>query len=109
MTDRHEITEAMIAAASHILRTAGPLASQINHADVRRVLSAALGKMSTTDHGATFPLWVRTGIGTSRARFLSTTDRRCYYRVETEDGRLLIVHSNDIEPSKGAAASMNRL
>ncbi|NML61804.1 hypothetical protein HHL21_12075 [Massilia sp. RP-1-19] len=92
MSIRTDITEAMIEAAMN----AGPL----THEFARRVLSAGLSKMANTERGAPFPLWVSTSIDTKRARFLGVTERRCYYRIETECGQRLTVHGNDIQPSQ---------
>ena len=94
MSTRTDISQAMIAAAM----SAGPL----SHEDARRVLSAALSKMATEERGAPFPLWVSTAIAVKRARFIGPTERRCYYRVQTEDLKDLVVHGNDIQPGHGS-------
>jgi hypothetical protein len=101
MTDRAEVTEAMIAAAIEMGKRNGALAPNARHADVSRLLSAAIGEMSTRDRGPAYPLWVKTGIGTKKARFVGVHEQRAYYRVETEDGKPLVVHANDIEPGRG--------
>lgn len=88
-----DITEAMIEAA----KRAGPL----SHEDARRVLSAGLSKMVSTERGAPFPLWVSTAIEVKRARFIGPTERRGYFRIQTEDLKDLIVHANDIQGAKG--------
>lgn len=94
MIDRTDITEAMVTAAMK----AAPL--PLTHEDTRRILSAGLSKLNIGERGAPFPLWVSTSIDKKRARFLGPTERRCYYRVQTEDGKDLIVHGNDIQPSQ---------
>ena len=95
MIDRTDITEAMTDAAMK----ASPL--PITREDARRILSAGLAKMATGERGAPYPLWVATSIELRRARFVGATEQRCWYRVQTEDGKDLIVHANDIQPNKG--------
>ena len=86
----------MIAAA---IAAAAPL--RITHEDARRILFAGLSKLSAGERVAPFPLRVSTSIEIKRARFVAVTERRCYYRVQTEDGKELTVHGNDIQPSRG--------
>lgn len=57
--------------------------------------------MTQGERGAPYPLWVTTSIEMRRARFIGATERRCYYRVQTDDGKELIVHANDIQANKG--------
>jgi hypothetical protein len=95
MIDRTDITEAMLTAAIKV----APF--PLTHDDARRILSAGLSKLVIGERGAPFPLWVSTSIDTKRARFLGPTERRCYYRVQTEDGKELNVHGNDIQPNQG--------
>lgn len=92
---RTEITEAMTEAAMRAATV--PMTRE----DARRILSAGLSKMMTGERGAPYPLWVSTSIEIRRARFLGATERRCYYRIQTEDGKDFIVHGNDIQPTKG--------
>lgn len=96
MIDRTEISEAMIEAA---MRAAAPF--PLTHDDARRILSAGLSKLNIGERSAPYPLWVSTSIDMKRARFLGVTERRCYYRVQSEDGKELVVHSNEIEPGQG--------
>lgn len=104
MSDRIEVTEAMIAAAMATGKNSGALTQDARQADVRRLLSAALNAMVTSQRGARYDLWVCTGIEKKRARFVSVTERRGYYRVETEEGKALTVCYNDIQPNAGIAA-----
>jgi hypothetical protein len=94
MIDRTDISEAMIAAAMK----AAP--AQLTREEVRRILSVGLAKMVIGERGAAYPLWVSTSIEVKRARFIGTTERRAYFRVETEDGKDLIVHANDFQPNE---------
>lgn len=98
MTDRTDITESMINAAMNVARMRGVTAT---HDDMRRMLVAGLAKMPGKESGPPFDLWVNTSITMKKARFLGTTERRAYFRVETEDGKTLTVHGNDIQPSRG--------
>lgn len=90
------ITEAMIAAA----RSTGA-AKRLTFDETRRILAAALSKMEFAQHGAQYPLLVSNTIETKRARFIGATERRCWFRVQAEDGQELVVHANDIQPSRG--------
>lgn len=98
MTDRVDVTEKMIIAAMNVARSRGVVA---NRDDTRRMLAAGLSEMVGRDCGPPFDLWVNTSIAVKKARFLGTTERRAYFRVETEDGKMLTVHGNDIQPSRG--------
>lgn len=95
MTEQVEISEAMIAAAMTAGKACGALAPNARHADVRRLVAAAVGEMSTKN-AVRYDLLVSTAITTKKARFVSATARRCYYRVECEDGQQLVVHGNEI-------------
>jgi hypothetical protein len=95
MTERVEISEAMIAAATTAGKASGALAPNARHADVRRLLAAAVAEMSTKD-AVRYNLLVNTAIETKKARFVEATGQRCYYRVECDDGQQLVVHGNDI-------------
>lgn len=96
MNERPEITEAMLAAA-----IAAALPLQVNHRDMRKILNAAVGKIFSGERGAPFPLLVSGTLGLVKARWVGVTERRCYYRVETEDGKTLTVHGNDIQQGRG--------
>jgi hypothetical protein len=96
---RSDITESMIAAAIEFGKKSGALAANARQEDVRRLLAAALGEMSSKDRGPAYPLWVNTSVEHKRARFVGVTEQRAYFRVETEDGKSLIVHANCIEPA----------
>jgi hypothetical protein len=96
MSDSKEVSEAMIAAA---IGAALPL--KINAHDMQKILTAAMSKLSPRERGAPFPIRVNDSIAVKRARFLGPTERRCYYRVETECGKLLTIHGNEILPSNG--------
>lgn len=96
MKERIDITEAMTAAA---ITAALPL--NLNRDDARRILAAGLSKMNTGERTAPYPLYVTDTLSIKKARFIGVTERRCYYRVETEDGKMLTVHGNDIQPSRG--------
>ena len=93
-----EITEAMITAAIKSGKALGALASNAKHAEVRRMLAAAIAEMQTAG-AVRYDLLVNTAIETKKARFLEATLQRCYYRVECEDGQILVVHGNDIRPA----------
>jgi hypothetical protein len=95
MTERVEISEAMVTAATTAGKASGALAPNARHADVRRLLAAAVAEMSTRD-AVRYNLLVNTAIETKKARFVEATGQRCYYRVECEDGQQLVVHGNDI-------------
>jgi hypothetical protein len=98
MTDHTEITEAMITAAMATGKASGALAPNARPADVRRIVAAAVSAMTTEGRRARYDLIVNTTIDSKKARFLSATPQRCYYRVECEDGQILVVHGNDIRP-----------
>lgn len=91
----------MVDAALEIGKASGALAPNARQADVRRMLAAALSEMASKDRGPRYDLWVQAPFGTEKARFLGVTERRCYYRVETEEGQALVVHGNDIQASRG--------
>jgi hypothetical protein len=97
--DRIDVSEAMIAAAQEAGKRSGAFASTARHADVRRVLQAALGAMSEELRGARFDLVVSTGITRKKARFFGASHQRGYLYVECEDGQRLHVHANEIEPA----------
>jgi hypothetical protein len=95
--DQRDIPDEMLEAA---LTAAQPRA--ITPEEMRRILAAAMTRAENTQRkNSPYPLWVSDTIGIKRARFVGVTDRRCYYRVETEDGKALTVHGNDIQPAKG--------
>jgi hypothetical protein len=94
-----EVSEAMVTAAAAAGKVSGALVSNARHADVRRIVSAAIKEMPIDINGSRFDLLVDTTINTKKARFLSATPQRCYYRVECEDGQILTVHGNDIRPN----------
>ena len=98
MTERFEISEAMIAAARAAGQASGVLAPGARHADVRRMLAVAVERLPVLDAAARYDLLVDTTITTKKARFLNALPQRCYYRVECEDGQILTVHGNDIRP-----------
>jgi hypothetical protein len=97
MTERTEVSEAMIAAAMKIGKTSGVLAPTARHADVRRLVAAAVAEIPT-QNAVRYDLLVNTAITTKKARFVGATGQRCYYRVECEDGQQLVVHGNEIRP-----------
>lgn len=96
MSNRTDITAAMIDAAIHMVP-----AGAMNRHQVMRMLAAALANQANSGPAAIYPLWVSAPLGIKRARFLGATDRRCYYRVETEKGQALVVHGNDIQANRG--------
>jgi hypothetical protein len=101
LSDHAEITEAMMAAAMEAGKRTGALAADARYADVRRMLAAVLAVISAKDRGPAYPLWVKAAIGTKKARFVAVTERHAYFRLETEDGKELVVHANDILPNRG--------
>lgn len=101
MTERTEVTEAMITAAIAVGKATGALAPTARHADVRRMLAAGIAEMAEDIRGARFDLLVNTGITKKRARFAGVGQQRGYVHVECEDGQRLHVHANEIEPRGG--------
>lgn len=91
MTEKADISDAMINAALRIVP-----AGLINRRDASRMIAAALAELTYAGPTAVYPLWVNAPVGTKRARFLGATERRCYYRVETSEGKELTLHANDI-------------
>jgi hypothetical protein len=99
MTERVEVSEAMITAAIAVGKATGALAPNVRHADVRRMLAAGIAEMAEDIRGARFDLLVNTGITKKLARFAGAGQQRGYVHVECEDGQRLHVHANEIEPS----------
>lgn len=101
MTERVEVSEAMIAAAMAVGKASGVLVPNVRHADVRRLLVAGMAEMAGDIRGARFDLLVNTGITKKRARFAGAGQQRGCLYVECEDGQRLHVHANEIEPCGG--------
>jgi hypothetical protein len=99
--DRFEVSEAMVKAAMNAGKCTGALAPNARAADVQRLISAALTEMSSCRRGPRYDHVVQTGIGPKKARILCADGQRGYFRVETEDGKPLVVHANEIQPFRG--------
>lgn len=97
MTERAEVSEAMITAAMTAGKASGALVPNARHADVRRLIAAAVAEIPAQS-AVRYDLLVNTAITTKKARFVGATGQRCYYRVECEDGQQLVVHGNEIRP-----------
>jgi hypothetical protein len=96
-----ELTQNMIHAAMRAGTESGALIVGAKREDVGKMLQAVLAVMPGRDLGPRYPLWVKTGLGTKKARFGSVTERYAYFRVEMEDGKEMVIHANDILPNRG--------
>lgn len=100
MREKIDVTESMIIAARGAGNTVQAWGAGVRNEDIRRVLSAGLSKLGGLERGAKYDLWISNTIQKKKARFLGVTERFGYYRVETEDGQQLVVHANEIQPSR---------
>ena len=101
MSDRTEITDNMVRAATNTGKALGLLAGDVRREDIAVMLEAVL-QVRPRAYEPRYPFLIRDrGSSTAKkARIVEMGTQSGYFRVELEDGRTMHIHANEFFPKR---------